>query len=166
MAYIPQNRTFKLEGFAEFEQQLQQLADDFKRGDLVARNTFTPAAKAAMEPVLQAARAGAQVGSKPRNEANPVHMRDTIRIDARRPNGADKKSEHVRDTDAVIAVVSAKKSAVSLANEFGTSRMPAYPFLRPALQTQADAVLSILKSELGARIPEYAAKLARKKNRK
>lgn len=162
MAYIPQSKSFQLEGFAEFEQQLKDMAERF-RGDLVARNTLTPAAKAAMGPVLDSAKSRAHVGDKPRDEKNPVHMRDTIRLDARIPNAKDRMSEYVNETDAVIAVVSVKKSAVSLANEFGTSKMAAHPFLRPALQENADAVITELKSQLAIRIPEYAKKLARRK---
>ena len=128
MAYTPQSKSFELEGFAEFERQLKDMAEGF-RGDLVARNTLTPSAKAAMGIVLESAKSMAHVGDKPRDDKNPVHMRDTIRLDARIPNAKDRMSEYVNDTDAVIAVVSVKKSAVSLANEFSTSRVPAHPFL-------------------------------------
>lgn len=162
MAYTPQSKSFQLEGFAEFEQQLREMAEGF-RGDLVARNTLTPAAKAAMGSVLESAKARAPVGDKPRDAKNPIHMRDTIRLDSRIPNNKDKMSEYVNETDAVIAVVSVKKSAVSLANEFGTSKMSANPFLRPALEQNADTVLTELKSQLAVRIPEYAKKLARRK---
>ena len=44
------NQTFKLEGFAELEQQLKQLSE-IGRGDLVARNTMSKAAKQAMQVV-------------------------------------------------------------------------------------------------------------------
>lgn len=162
MAYTPQSKSFQLEGFAEFEQQLREMAEGF-RGNLVARNTLTPAAKAAMGSVLESAKARAPVGDKPRDAKNPIHMRDTIRLDSRIPNNKDKMSEYVNETDAVIAVVSVKKSAVSLANEFGTSKMSANPFLRPALEQNADTVLTELKSQLAVRIPEYAKKLARRK---
>lgn len=162
MAYTPQSKSIQLEGFAEFEQQLRDMAEGF-RGDLVARNTLVPSAKAAMGVVLDAAKSRAPVGDKPRDEKNPIHMRDTIRLDARIPSGKDRMSEYVNDTDAAIAVVSVKKSAVSLANEFGTSKMAANPFLRPALQESADAVLTELKSQLAVRIPDYAKKLARRK---
>lgn len=138
------------------------MAEGF-RGNLVARNTLTPAAKAAMGSVLESAKARAPVGDKPRDAKNPIHMRDTIRLDSRIPNNKDKMSEYVNETDAVIAVVSVKKSAVSLANEFGTSKMSANPFLRPALEQNADTVLTELKSQLAVRIPEYAKKLARRK---
>lgn len=154
--------TVKLEGFAEFEQQLKQMAEGF-RADLVARQTIVKAAKSAMEPVLWSAQAMAPVGDKPRDEKNPFHMRDTIRVDARIPSEKDKKSEYVNETDAAIAVVSVKKSAVSLAQEFGTSKIPAQPFLRPALQTNIEAVVSELGSQLAEIIPAYAKKLARRK---
>ena len=162
MAYTPQSKSFELEGFVEFEQQLRDMAEGF-RGDLVARNTLVPSAKAAMEVVFDSAKSRAPVGDKPRDDKNPIHMRDTIRLDARIPSGKDRMSEYVNDSDAAIAVVSVKKSAVSLANEFGTSKMGANPFLRPALQENADAVLTELKSQLAVRIPDYAKKLARRK---
>lgn len=154
--------TVKLEGFAEFEQQLKQMAEGF-RADLVARQTLVKAAKSAMEPVMWSAQAMAPVGDKPRDEKNPFHMRDTIRVDARIPSEKDKKSEYVNETDAAIAVVSVKKSAVSFAQEFGTSKIPAQPFLRPALQTNIEAVVSELGSQLAEIIPAYAKKLARRK---
>lgn len=162
MAYIPETLHFDLEGFEEFEQQLKAIADGF-RGDLVARNTLVPAAKVAMEVVYNDAMSMAPVGDKPRDENNPFHMRDTIRLDARIPTEKDKRSDYVNETDAAIAVVSVKKSAVSLAQEFSTSRIPAKPFLRPALQNNAETVLTALKSQLASRIPDYAAKLARKR---
>jgi hypothetical protein len=162
MAYIPEKLTFELEGFAEFEQQLKDLAEGF-RGDLVARNTLVPAAKIAMETVYNSAVSRAPVGDKPRDDKNPFHMRDTIRLDARIPSEKDRQSEYVSPTDAAIAVVSVKKSAVSLAQEFGTSKIPAHPFLRISLQQDSGTVLDALKSQLAGRIPDYAAKLARKR---
>lgn len=162
MAYVPQSSKFELEGFAEFEQHLQQMAQDF-RGDLIARNTLVPAGKAAMEVVLTSAQTKAPVGDKPRDANNPIHMRDTIRLDARIPTAKDRMSQYVNETDAAIAVVSVKKSAVSLAQEFGTSKMAANPFLRPALQENANNVLTELKSELAIRITQYAQKLSRRR---
>lgn len=149
---------FKLEGFAEFEQQLKDLADGY-RHDLVARQTLVKAAKHAMEPVLLAAQVRA-----PYDEENtgPIHLRDTLRVDARIPNAKDKLSEYVNETDAAIAVVSAKKSAVSLSQEFGNARTAPQPFLRPALESNITTVLNNLKSELSSIIPLYAKKLRRR----
>jgi hypothetical protein len=41
--------------------------------------------------------------------------------------------------------------------------MPANPFLRPALQENAQTVLTALKSELAQRIVDYAKKLERRR---
>lgn len=161
MAYVPESKTVKLEGFAELEQQLREMADGF-RSDLVARNTLVPAAKAAMQTVLNSAETRARVGQKPRDANNPFHMKDTIRLDARIPGEKDKRSDYVNETDAAIAIVSVKKSAVSLANEFGTAKMSAQPFLRPALQENISNVLTELKSSLADGIINYAKKLRRK----
>ena len=150
--------TIELEGFAELEEQLQDLAEGY-RADLVARNTLVKAAKQAMVPVWQTA---TSLAAYDVTNLENIHMRDTLRIDGRIPNGRDEMSEYVNETDAAIAVVSVKKSAVSLANEFGTAKMAARPFLIPALESNIPKVLSILKSELSNIIPAYAKKLRRR----
>ena len=159
--YIPNNRTIKLEGFAEFEEQLLAMAEGF-RADTLARRTLALAARDAMQPVEQAAKA---MAAYDQNNTENIHMRDTIRTDYRIPNMKDKNSGHVNDTDAVIAVVSVKRSAVSLANEFSTAKMPARPFLRPALDQNVEAVLGLLKTRLATIIPEYALKLSKRRKK-
>jgi hypothetical protein len=150
---------FKAEGFEELETQLLQLAEGF-RGDLVMRNTMTKAVNAAMQPVLASVQARA-----PYDEDNtgPIHLRDTARANARIPTSADRKSEYVSQTDAVIGVVSVKKSAVSLSQEFGNARTAAQPYLRVSLESNRDNIVNILKSELAVSIPAYAKKLAKRK---
>lgn len=150
--------TVELEGFADLENQLKDLAEGY-RSDLVARNTLVKAAKQAVVPVWETATV---LAAYDESNIENIHMRDTIRIDARIPNEKDKLSEYVNDTDAAIAVVSVKKSAVSLANEFGTVKMQARPFLRPALESNIAKVLDNLKSELSFIIPAYAKKLRRR----
>lgn len=157
--YTPNNRKIKLEGFAEFEEQLKAMAQGF-RADLVARNTLAKAAGDAMQIVEQSAKSMAAYDE---NNTSGIHMRDTIRTDFRIPHSRDKQSGFVNETDAAIAVVSVKRSAVSLANEFSTAKMPAKPFLRISLDRNAETVLSILKERLSILIPAYALKLSRKK---
>jgi len=152
-------QVYKLEGFQEFEDQLRELAKSY-RSDTVARRTLVKAAMTAMKPVEDMTR---QVAPYDSTSNFPIHLRNTVRLDARIPNGRDKMSDYVSLDDAAIAVVSVKKSAVSLAQEFGTKDLNPQPFLRPSLQRQANSVLSILKSELARIIPEYAASLRRKK---
>ena len=153
------NISIKTEGFAEFEEQLKAMAEGY-RADLVAKQTLTKAVKVAMEPVLETAISLAHYGEK---NYSGIHMRDTLKLEARIPNASDKSSYFVNETDAVIGIVSVKKSAVSLANEFGTAKMPAYPFLIPALERNLPIILEKLKSELSWLIPAYAAKLNRKR---
>lgn len=153
------NKTVQLEGFAEFEEQLIAFGESF-RVDSIARQTVVKAALAAMAPVFAQLQVTAPYDPKGKG---PIHLRDTVRLDARIPSSYDKKSNFVNETDAAIAVASVKKSAVSLANEFGTKRMAAQPFLRRALDSNINAVLDILKVELGSKIPEMAARLAKKR---
>jgi HK97 gp10 family phage protein len=157
--YTPNERTIKLEGFAEFEEQLKAMAQGF-RADLVARNTLAKAAGDAMKVAELASRSMAAYDG---NNNSGIHMRDTIRTDFRIPNSKDKESYFVNETDAAIAVLSVKRSAVSLANEFGTAKMPAHPFLRKALDQNAETILAVLKERLSILIPAYALKLSRKK---
>jgi HK97 gp10 family phage protein len=159
--YTPNNRTIQLEGFSEFEDQLKALAEGF-RADTVARRTLALAANEAMAPVEQAARTMAAYDEQ---NIDGIHMRDTIRTDFRIPNEKDRQSGFVNPTDAAIAVVSVKRSAVSLANEFGTSKMVARPFLRPALDSNAETVLSIFKQRLSEIIPAYAIKLSKRRKK-
>ena len=137
------------------------MAEGF-RADTLARRTLALAARDAMQPVEAAAKAMAAYDE---NNTERIHMRDTIRTDYRIPNERDKKSYFVNETDAVIAIVSVKRSAVSLANEFSTAKMPARPFLRPALDLNAENVLAILKTKLAIIIPEYALKLSRRRKK-
>ena len=149
---------FDVQGFAEFEQQLTELARGY-RSDLVARNTLTKAVKSALVPAYNTSFGLAHLG--PPNESG-IHMKETLRIDGRIPNEKDKMSEYVNETDAVIGVLSVKKSAVSLANEFGTSKMAANPFLRQGIESNMETITNALKYELSFLIPEYAKKLRKR----
>jgi HK97 gp10 family phage protein len=159
--YTPNPRTFRLEGFAELETQLVQMGKMF-RADLAARQTVVKAAKTAMQGVYTSAVANAPYDEK---STGPIHLRNTIRLDARIPNKNDYKSIHVSETDAAIAVVSAKRSAVSLSQEFGNATTPMKAFLRPALDRNAEEVVRILKTELAQVIPAYIAKMNKGKKK-
>jgi hypothetical protein len=157
---------FELEGFAEFEKQLLDLAEGY-RSDLVARNTLVKATKRALVPVWETASVMAPYDVNRKSDYDSEgnkkpHLRETVRIDARIPYETDKMSEFVMDTDAVIGMVSVKKSAVSLSQEFGNATTVAQPYLRPALESNIPKVLAILKSELSNIIPAYAKSLRRR----
>lgn len=55
-----------------------------------------------------------------------------------------------------------KRSQTALQREFGTVRMAARPYLRPALQENISAVTDKLKTEIQNQITKYKAKIARK----
>lgn len=149
----------KVEGLEDIETALSALADGL-RSDLVMRNTVTKAAKRAMEPV-----ASDVLTSAPYDEKNtgPLHLRDTVRLDARTPSAKDYQSSMVNQTDIVIAMVSVKKSAVSLSQEFGNAVTPPHPYLRNSLERNFQRVIDIFKSEMETLLPAYAAKLAKKR---
>lgn len=148
---------FRIEGLTELESKLADLMA-LGKADSVARQTLVKAAKDAMEPVYQEVATTAPVGP-----GIPVHLKDTVRLEARIPNQSDRKSTLVQQSDVAIAIVSVKKSAVSLANEFGTSKMAAQPFLRKALATKVDQVVLNFKNDLEDYIRAVASKQRRKK---
>ena len=153
------NIIIKTEGFAEFESQLQALANGY-RADLVAKQTLVKAGRVAMQRVYDDAVYRAPYDSI--YNTSGIHLRDTAKIESRIPNNGDKLSEYVKETDSAITVVSVKKSAVSLSQEFGNARTVAQPFLRISLESNIENVLTTLKSQLGQIIPDYWKSLQRR----
>lgn len=153
------DKVIQLEGFSEFEAQLHELARGYKY-DAVARQTLAKAGMAAMQPVLQGVESRAPYDEI--NNTSGIHLRDTRKIESRIPYDSDKKSPFVSETDAVITIVSVKRSAVSLSQEYGNARTNAHPYLRVSLESNINTVLSILKSQLGQIIPDYWKSLKRR----
>jgi len=153
------NRMFRVEGLEDLEAKLSELMD-FHRADTAARATIVKAAKDAMSPVADQVRATAPYDPSPRTEKSPIHLKDTVRLDARIPTKRDMQSIHVNQSDAAIAVVSVKRSAVSLAQEFGTKKIPAQPFLRRAIEQNAESVVGNFKTSFAAYLMAYANKMA------
>jgi hypothetical protein len=154
---------FQLSGFAEFEQQIIDMANGF-RMDTILKETLAKAAEKSMQSVYYAAIAYAPYDTdKPRSEYSPFHMRDTLKLKSRLTTPNDREAPSINENSVVIATVTVKRSAVSLAQEYGTSKIPARPFLRPALQYGAQTVISDLKDSLAEIIPAYAQKLSRKR---
>ncbi len=154
---------FRIDGLEELESKLSELMA-LGRADNVARQTLVKAAQAAMETVFHEVQSTAPYDAeKPRDAKNPIHLRDTVKLTARIPNDTDRRSTMINQTDAAIAVVSVKKSAVSLAQELGTRKLSPQPFLRPALAKHKDNVIATFKDELAGYITQVAAKQARRK---
>ncbi len=139
----------KTEGFQDFEKLLVQMGEDFGYRE-TTRNVLTKSAKTAMEATLLPAKSMAR--------SNTGKMRESIRVDARIPNEGDKKSAYYRQGDAVVAVLSAKQSSVSLSEEFGTADKAWHPFLRPALENNQEVVLRRLSSALAYTLNAYRSR--------
>lgn len=145
---------FRIEGLADLEAKLSELMA-LGRADKVAKQTLVKAAKTAMEPVLQEVQTTAP--------ADSGMLRASAKLTARIPNDTDRRSTMINQTDVAVAVVSVKKSAVSLAQELGTKKLAPQPFLRPALAKHKDRVVTLFKEDLSDYINEVAARQARRK---
>lgn len=152
--------TIKLEGIGEVDKALKALEDEF--GDKLSRSkVLVPAVREAMKPVLQQARANA-----PKDSGD---LTRSLIVEARRPNSRDRRSKYITQTDTVIAAVTTasgkklakmgiKSDARAIAQEFGTSQHPAQPYLRPALEANAQETVSRLAAILARRIQQFRAK--------
>lgn len=58
----------------------------------------------------------------------------------------------------IYKTIEAPDDARNIAMEFGTAKVPAKPYLRPALETTATQVISILADKIKARISKYRSK--------
>lgn len=156
----------KLEGFSELESTLLQLSKEISsRGEnLEFRRILTKSAEAAMKPVEESVTALAPYDMNRRaNKAGQPHLKNTVKLHFRVPNEKDKQSHYVNQSDAAIAVVSVKKSAVSLSQEFGNAKTAAQPYLRVSLERNRGKVIEILKSELSQRMVAFTERIAKRK---
>lgn len=156
------NRMIRIEGLEELEAKLSELME-YNRADSAARATIVKAAKIAMAPVADQVKATAPYDPSPRTEKSPIHLRDTVRLDARIPTNRDRQSVYVNQSDAAIAVVSVKRSAVSLAQEFGTKNIPAQPFLRRAIEQNAETIVDNFKTNFAQLLTAYANRIAKRR---
>lgn len=167
--------TFGWEGFEEFDELLDQITMDFGVRD--ARRILIRAVKDAMKPVLWDAKLAAPVDTGA--------LQASIQLEARKPTNKDKRSKYVDRNDAVISAVttaSGKKlakmsfqnhhtntkqvgirsDARAIAQEFGTAKVAAKPFLRPSLESNSVTVVGNLGESLRDELNKYKARKARK----
>jgi len=146
--------SIKLEGIGDVDKALKALEQEF--GDKMARSkVLIPAVREALKPVLTQAKANA-----PKDSGD---LEKSLVIEARRPTRRDKRSKYVTQTDTVIAAVTTasgkklakmgiKSDARAIAQEFGTASHPAQPYLRTALESNAQTTVNSLASILARRI--------------
>lgn len=168
---------FQINGLKETLALFNQLQDEI--GDKKARSkVLIPAVKLAMKPVLAMAKS-----LVPKDTGA---LRDSLVIVGRRPSNKDKKSKYIVSNDSVIAIVTTKPvsrkqfkatmgmkkkemrkyfeaqgsfyDARAIANEFGTSKRPAKPFMRVSLESKASSVATQLGVILKQKIEQYRSK--------
>jgi HK97 gp10 family phage protein len=149
--------SIKLEGMGSVQAVFRELADEI--GDKKANSKILiPAVRESMKPVLAKARADAPVDTG--------GLKRSLQVEARRPNRKDKRSKYIASTDTVISLVTTapgkklaklgiKSDARAIAQEFGTARNPAHPYLRSALESQSTSVVNNLAGILARRIDKY-----------
>ena len=152
--------SIKLEGIGEVDKALRALEIEF--GDKMAQSkVLVPAVREALKPVLAQAKANA-----PKDSGG---LEKSLIIEARRPTRRDRRSKYVTQSDTVIAAVTTasgkklakmgiKSDARAIAQEFGTAHNPWQPYLRPALESNAQTTVNNLAGILARRIEKFNTK--------
>jgi len=152
--------SIKLEGIGEVDKALKALEMEF--GDKMAQSkVLVPAVREALKPVLAQAKANA-----PKDSGD---LEKSLIIEARRPTRRDRRSKYVTQSDTVIAAVTTasgkklakmgiKSDARAIAQEFGTAHNPAQPYLRTALESNAQTTVNNLAGILARRIEKFNTK--------
>jgi HK97 gp10 family phage protein len=158
-------------GMLEFKELLQELNQDFSIQD--KKNILSRAVRASMGSVLATAKSLA-----PKDTGG---LAASLRIEARKPNNKDKKSVYVSPADVVIGTVTTasgkqlarkkfenlktgqkqtgiKSDARAIAMEFGTAKLAAKPYMRPAMESTKGAVLNSLSNDLATALSKYKSK--------
>lgn len=131
--------TIEVRGMQELERQLLAMGDKAVK---VMRN----AGREALAPVLEDMKAHAGFDDASTGE----HMRDTIKI----------RSTSRMNDDKYLTVItlrvgpSKKHHMKALAQEFGTIKQVAAPFIRPAMDYNKSRILRVLSVELRAGIEQ------------
>lgn len=148
------SKEFQVEGFKELEEVLIQMGEELCYGQ-TAQKILVPAAKAAMMPVLMAAKANAPYDAT--NTTTP-HLRDGLKISGRVPSAKDKRSQYGSPNDVAIALVGVRTDKRAISQEFGNDKTAPQPYLRSALESQADRVIQVLGSFLTYKLNQYKSK--------
>ena len=158
-------------GHKELNEVFKELSDSFGPKDNQA--ILKKAVRQAMLPVLAQA-----VSLVPRDTGA---LAASLQVESRRPTGKDKRSKYISDTDTVIGLVTTapgkklaktkftnKKTGAeqvgihsdmrAAAVEFGTKNMVGTPFLRPALEGEAGAVLNQLSGLIKQNLEKFKSK--------
>ena len=161
-----------VEGFDELFKAMDNLSQEI--GEAKTMTIWRKALGEAMRPVLESA--------KSRAPTDTGQLRDHIYMKVQRPTARDKASSSYQGETVMARVTLSPKRVdsqtetlinekgkektrsthrpVALAMEFGTASVAAKPFMRPALQSNIDIVLTRLKQYIWSEINwgKYAKK--------
>lgn len=168
---------FEMEGVQELQDLLSQMRDEL--GEKDSKRILSRVVRLSMTPVLETARSLAP--------EDTGALKASLQIEARKPTRRDKRSKYVSEHDTVIGLVTTapgkklariafknqktdskflqigiKSDARAVANEFGTARMDAKPFMRPALESKSQEVANSLATSLRQVLEKYKARQAKK----
>lgn len=178
-------KEFQLTGLQETLDVFRKLADEI--GDKNARSkVLVPAMKMAMMPVLAAAKALVPVDTgklndslivyakRPTNKdkkSRYVSSRDAViaKVETKPISAREEKDfKATKKSLASKGIKVTRKSffegrgrfydARAIANEFGTAKRAAKPFMRPAMEGQAQTVIELLSITLDQKIRQYRSK--------
>lgn len=170
--------TFSVEGKKEFDDLIGEIINDFGQKD--ARKILQKAAYESMRPVLYDAKLRAPIDTG--------QLSASLKLSAGKPTRKQKRSKYIEAGDVVVATVSTstvkqlaklrfknrknekndllqvggQSDARAIAMEFGTAKVSARPFLRPALESNKEKVANSLGSNLKSALEKYKAKQAKK----
>lgn len=179
---------FGWEGFKEFEDTLNEMVNDFGYKD--AKRILTRAVRQAMQPVLTDAKMNAPVDTgalqrllwlearKPTSKdrrSKYVDRTDAVIASVTTPPGTkltrmtyfnqreDKKGRNALLEARGIMHLGIKSDMRAIAQEFGTAKVSAQPFLRPALESNRQTVVDSLGGFLGQELEKYRSRKPRVK---
>jgi hypothetical protein len=144
----------KTEGFKELEAVLIEMGEDLCYGK-TASKVLLPAIRNAMQPVLQTAK---QLAPYDESNTTTPHLRDSLKLTARVPTAKDQRSIYSEPNDIAIGIVSARTDKRGISQEFGNKAVAPKPYLRPALESTASRVISILGAFLTYKLQQYKSK--------
>ena len=171
--------TWRVDGIQELKQVLEEINNDFGPKD--AKTIMKRAVRESLKPALFMAKLLAP--------ADTGGLRASLRIETRKPTKRDMRSKYIHPTDTVIGTITTAPGPVlartkfhnlhntksnikqvgipsdarAVAMEFGTARVKAQPYLRPALETQSRAIVDDLADHLRTALNKYKARTIRGK---
>jgi HK97 gp10 family phage protein len=161
----------KFEGYLELKEVFQTLTENFGPKD--SMSILRKSVGQSLKPVLAKAKS-----LVPKDTGA---LSASLQIESRKPTRKDRRSKYVQIGDSVIGVVTTApgsklaktkflnqktgskqvgvpSDARAIAVEFGTAKMAGTPFMRPALESESEAVLGDLSGLLRQNIEKFKSK--------